>query len=189
MATFKEGNFSINLGLVKLDGRLTDDDRQCAWELYAEIITRVAVVGKWSDKEAASFEGEIYAESFTSLYRFFQEARSIMRKFPVGRIEKPTKDHLGVMIQRILTDALRPFLEKWQGNYRSWWDLQMKKPDHRNPFEVQKDFENLKSMLEDWSSIRRIMRHAAHEICDAYQLEPVIQPPATNARPAKPVVI
>ena len=186
MATFKEGNFSINLGLVKLDGRLTDDDRQCAWELYAEIITRVAVVGKWGDKEATSFQGEIYAESFTSLYRFFQEARSIMRKFPVGRIEKPTKDHLGVMIQRILTDALRPFLEKWHGNYRSWWDLQMKNP--RNPFEIQKEFENLKPMLEDWSSIRRIMRRAAHEICEAYQLEPVIQPPAKPAEPGPKII-
>lgn len=179
MATIKEGNFSINLGLVKLDGRLTDDDRQCAWELYAEIITRVAVVGKWSDKEATSFEGEIYAESFTSLHRFFQEARSIMRKFPVGRIDKPAKDHLGVMIQRILTDALRPFLEKWQANYRSWWELQMK--SERNPFEIQAEFKDLKALLNDWIAIRRIMRRAAREICEAYQLEPVIQPPAEPA--------
>ncbi len=186
MATIKEGNFSINLGLVKLDGRLTDDDRQCAWELYAEIITRVAVVGKWSDQEAASFEGEIYAESFTSLHRFFQEARGIMRKFPVGRIDKPTKDHLGVMIQRILTDALRPFLEKWQGNYRSWWELQMKTP--RNPFEVQAEFMDLKALLEDWSAIRRIMRRAAHEICEAYQLEPVIQPPSQPAEAARKII-
>ena len=34
MPTLNKGSFSINLGVVKLGGDLTEDDRQCAWELY-----------------------------------------------------------------------------------------------------------------------------------------------------------
>lgn len=187
MATFKHGSVSVNLGLLKLDGNLTDDDRQCAWELYAELITRVAVVGKWSDTEAKNFDGEIYAESLTSLYRFFQEARSIMRKFPVGKIKAPQQDHLGVMIQRILTDVLRPFLEKWQGNYRSWWEQEIR--TGRNPFQLQQEFKERNQMLKEWQDVRLAMREAAHVICEAYKLEPVIPPPAANATPPKPQII
>lgn len=176
MATFKQGKFEVNLGFVKIGGDLDDQDRQCAWELYAEIITRVAVVGKWKDKEAEDFAGEIYAESFVSLYRFFQECRGIMRKFPVGKIQSPEQEHLGVMIQRLLTDVLRPFLEAWQAKYRAWWAKENNAD--KDPFELQKEFKELEAMLKDWSDVRRIMRNAAHLLCESYQLKPVIQPPA-----------
>jgi hypothetical protein len=46
MPEIKEGSFELNLGFVKLGAKLSEDDRQCAWELYTEIVTRVAVVGK-----------------------------------------------------------------------------------------------------------------------------------------------
>ena len=63
MAATKEGSFSLNLGVFKLEGKLSEDDRQCAWELYTELATRVAVVGKPVDKNAISFDGELYCDS------------------------------------------------------------------------------------------------------------------------------
>ena len=36
MPEIKEGSFELNLGLVKLGAKLSEDDRQCAWELYEE---------------------------------------------------------------------------------------------------------------------------------------------------------
>src|SRR5262249_26057477 len=85
MPTLTKGSFSLNLGIVKLGGDLSDDDRQCAWELYTELSTRVAVTGKADDPDCVQFGGELYIESLDSLYNFFWEARGIMRKFPVGR--------------------------------------------------------------------------------------------------------
>jgi hypothetical protein len=60
----KNGNtskvsFSLNLGIVQLSGDLSEEDRQCAWELYAELSTRVAVTGKVLDSECKTFEGEL----------------------------------------------------------------------------------------------------------------------------------
>ena len=43
MPEIKEGSFELDLGLVKLGAKLSDDDRQCAWELYTEIVTRVTL--------------------------------------------------------------------------------------------------------------------------------------------------
>jgi hypothetical protein len=36
MPEIKEGSFELNLGIVKLGAKLSEDDRQCAWELYSE---------------------------------------------------------------------------------------------------------------------------------------------------------
>src|SRR5258707_9957592 len=73
MPEIKEGSFELNLGLVKLGAKLSEDDRQCAWELYTEIVTRVAVVGKRHDSTCEDFSGELYADSLDSLYNFFRE--------------------------------------------------------------------------------------------------------------------
>ena len=78
MAIIKEGSFILNLGFIQLKGKLSEEDRQCAWELFTEITTRVAVVGKQKDKDCKDFSGELYHESLESLYAFFRESRGIM---------------------------------------------------------------------------------------------------------------
>ena len=57
MPEIKEGSFELSLGLVKLGAKLSEDDRQCARELYTEIVTRVAIVGKRLDPTCEDFAG------------------------------------------------------------------------------------------------------------------------------------
>lgn len=171
MANITKGLFSLDLGFVKLGAELQDEDRQCAWELYTEIATRVSVVGKRKDKSAASFDGELYADSLDSLYAFFQECRSIMRAFPVGRIKDIRQEHLGVLINRTLVHVLRPFLEKWNGRYRTWWS-QASKGDG-SPYEIQKTFPDLKEFLDDWTALRQIMRRVELTLAKSYKLVPI----------------
>lgn len=168
MPALKKGSFSLNLGIVQLGGELTDDDRQCAWELYTELSTRVAVTGKCNDPECTNYDGELYIESLTSLYAFFQEARDIMRKFPVGKIAGNNKQHLGVMISRVMDDVLRPFLEKWQVAYRHWWD-NISNP-RLNPIDRQREFPDIEDFLADWSALRWLMRELQKELIAVYKL-------------------
>jgi hypothetical protein len=168
MAVLSKGSFSINLGIVKLGGELSEEDRQCAWELYTELSTRVAVTGKLSDIGCKDFSGELYIESLSSLYNFFHESRKIMRKFPVGRLEQDQDQHLGTMINRIFSDVLRPFLEKWQVKYRHWWEYQSN--PRKSPFERQDDFPELEEFLNDWFALRWLMRKLKEEIAVSYQL-------------------
>lgn len=77
MAVLSKGSFTLDLKIVKLGADLTEDDRQCAWELYTEMSTRVAVTGKHLDPDCIDFSGELYIESLDSLFRFFQEARGL----------------------------------------------------------------------------------------------------------------
>ena len=174
MAVLSKGSFSLNLGIVRLGGTLSNEDRQCAWELYTELSTRVAVTGKRDDPECEDFSGELYIESLSSLYSFFQEARKIMRKFPVGRLEKDNEQHLGVMVSKVLSDVLRPFLEKWQVEYRHWWEHQSN--PRQSPFERQQEFPGINEFIADWSAIRWLMRKLQEELVSVYQLVDVTEP-------------
>lgn len=168
MPVLNRGTFSLNLGIIKLGAELGDQDRQCAWELYTELSTRVAVTGKQRDKSCTNFDGELYIESLSSLYGFFQEARAIMRNFPVGRIDGNNQGHLGIMINRMMEDVLRPFLEKWQVTYRHWWESESN--PRLTPVERQKQFPQFDEFLEDWSSVRWLMKKVQQELVDVYQL-------------------
>ncbi len=168
MATLTKGNFSLNLGIIKLGVELSDDDRQCAWELYTELSTRVAVTGKSRDPDCTNFEGELYIESLLSVYRFFQEARSIMRKFPVGKIAGNNQQHLGIMISRVMEDVLRPFLEKWQVRYRYWWENESN--PRLSPIKRQNEFPELEELLDDWVAVRWLVRELQKELVKVYRL-------------------
>lgn len=168
MPEIKKGIFSLNLGLVAVKGEVSEDDRQCAWELYTELVTRVAVTGKQTDRTCRDFTGELYSESLASVYAFFQEARRIMRRFPVGRLDRGVQDHLGILINSVIRDVLRPFLEKWQAEYRFWWDHSSN--PQLSPFERQKQFPRLEEFLTDWADLRRVMRSLQRRLVQVYRL-------------------
>lgn len=168
MAEIKKGNFSLNLGITKLSADLSEDDRQCAWELYTEIATRSSVSGKRGDDECRNFEGELLVESLNSLYAFFTECRQIMRKFPVGRIKDDNQKHLGCIIHDLLAHVLRPFLEKWQIDFREWWATDDKK--ELAPFERQKMYPHYEDLMKDWSEVRKTVRKLERLLIKEYKL-------------------
>lgn len=169
MANFGKGTFSIDLGFVKLGADFDEKDRQCAWELYTELATRVALTGKPNDPDCTDFSGEVLAESLVSLYTFFGEARKIMRSFPIGQIgELKTDNHLGALIHRSMRDVLRPFLETWQADFRHWWDASSDKT--LSPFERQDQYPKIKQMKAEWSEVRAIMRAIQDKLVESYKL-------------------
>lgn len=169
MPEITEGNFSINFGVVKLGGKLSEQDRQCAWQLYTEIITRVAVSGKRRDESSSDFSGEIIVESLSSLHSFFQEARHIMKNFPVGKLKEKNQSHLGILIHDLLADVLRPFLEKWQAIFRAWWEQQDLSGE--SWFDIQIKYPKYNDLLNDWTNLRKLMRKIEHQLRDEYKLQ------------------
>lgn len=169
MAVLKKGTFTIDIGFVKLGADFEESDRQCAWELYTELATRVAVTGKSKDPDCTDFSGEVFAESLISLYTFFGEARKIMRQFPVGAINaRGIENHLGALIHRAMRDVIRPFLETWQADYRFWWENTSDKT--LSPFKRQLAYPKIKEMTSQWSDVRAIMRAIQDELVGIYKL-------------------
>jgi hypothetical protein len=97
-------------GLGKIGGRWSPDkaEREAAWEMYVELITRVSV------EELAPEEG-LLREALASLYSLFGTTRSILRAHgpavasPRGR----ATESFGSIAVVILNRVLRPLLAKW----------------------------------------------------------------------------
>lgn len=175
MPEIKKGSFSLNLGLLKVNADISEEDRQCAWELYTEITTRLSLTGKRTDPECKDFSGEVLVESLYSVHAFFREARGIMRQFPVGQLKKNRTKHLGVLINDLMVHVIRPFLEKWQADFRHWWDQCDEEIKKLSPFERQKYYSHYKKFIEDWRNVRLIMRELQSELVNAYELVDVNQ--------------
>jgi hypothetical protein len=130
---------AINLKLPLLDIRgewePQELERQAAWELYVELVTRVPLVELHDD------EG-VLREALSSLYSLFGTTREILRKYGPG-IAGPMEDDgsvsFGYLAVALLNGALRPLLARWHprleaheagrpdgisaGEYEEAWDL------------------------------------------------------------------
>src|SRR5262249_25468668 len=150
------------------EAELSEEDRQCAWELYTETATRVAVVGKLHDPNATDFSGEVLAESLDSLHAFFVELRAIMRRFPVGRLSRDRTFHLGVLIHDLMVTTLRPFLERWKADSRHWWVTQA--DGKRSPFARQRAYPEYAELVGEWRDLRLLVRDLLQVLVREYRL-------------------
>ena len=79
-------------------------------------------------------------------------------------------DKLGLAesINHIIADVLRPFLEKWQAGFRYWWE-NCSNP-RVQPMERQEAYPELAAFLDEWRSLRLMMRRVEREILRRYRL-------------------
>jgi len=150
MPVLTRGNFTLNLGIACISTEISEEDRQCAWELYCELTSQVALMGKEDAHGELVFTGELYDQSLDSLYAFFRETRGLMRRYPVGRLAAGSaQNHLEFFIAALLEVVIRPFLEQWQAGYRHWWHRECERLPQASPFERQEGYPQLGKMLED----------------------------------------
>ncbi len=85
-----------------------DAERKAAWELYVELITRVAVV------QLAPGEG-LLREALTSLYSLFGTTRDILRRHgpQVAPRRAEGEVSFGSLAVSVLNGAVRPLLTRW----------------------------------------------------------------------------
>jgi len=107
----------LNLGVAQLKGTWKPDDtqRRAAWELYVELVTRIAVV------PLAGNEG-LLREALSSLYALFGITRDVLRRHG-PQVAIPTRDSdysLGQIAVAVLNSELRPLLARWHPALEDW---------------------------------------------------------------------
>lgn len=93
---------------VKGEWEADENEQQAAWELYVELVTRIAVVG------LKPGEG-LLRKALSSLLQIFGESRQILRKYG-PEIAQPKGEgnlSLGAIAVTVLNSSLRPVLAKW----------------------------------------------------------------------------
>ena len=93
-----------------VEGTWVPDERErdAAWEMYVELITRISIV------ELKSDEG-ILREALSSLYSLFGTTREILRKYgpSIAKVKGKGNISFGYLAVAILNGELRPVLAKW----------------------------------------------------------------------------
>jgi hypothetical protein len=101
---------AVKLPFLELSGDWEPDEaeRNAAWEMYVELVTRVSVV------ELGPAEGSL-REALSSLYSLFGTTRDILRRYGPS-VAQPTHDgalSFGAIAIAVLNAGLRPLLADW----------------------------------------------------------------------------
>ena len=101
-------NLPFGLGGVEQTWEPNDDERRAAWELYVELVTRIAT-------EPLEIGAGLQREALTSLYSLFPTTREILRRYGPGIAQGKGDDQtsFGQLAVTILNNALRPLLSEW----------------------------------------------------------------------------
>src|SRR5467141_3876640 len=109
-AKLRSVKVALNTTLLNVEGAWEADEgeQRAAWELYVELVTRIAV------QELKPGEG-LLREALTSLYTVFGETRRILRQYGPDLAKPKGKGTLsfGQIAVTVLNRVLRPVLAYW----------------------------------------------------------------------------
>ncbi len=110
-AVLKQVTVSLPFGIGSASWESDPTERKAAWELYVELVTRIAV------QPLASEEG-LMREALNSLYSLFGSTREILRT--AGPNVGASKKSFGGIAIAVLNNGLRPLLSKWHPILQEW---------------------------------------------------------------------
>jgi hypothetical protein len=149
-AILKQVTVSLPFGIGSASWESDKTERRAAWELYIELVTRIAV------QPLATQEGLI-REALNSLYSLFGSTREILRK--AGPDVGASRESVGGISIAVLNNGLRPFLSKWHPMLQEWEankDAGVSASAHEKSWTegtaVRKDLEKLRQDLEAYAN-------------------------------------
>lgn len=95
-------SLKINLGILQTDWKPQDPDKDAAWQMYVELLTRIAT------QPLPENSGDDVA-ALTSVYQLFPITREVLRTQGRGAME------FAKLALVILNQKVRPFTAKWHG--------------------------------------------------------------------------
>jgi len=149
-------NVKIAIPLVgEISGEWEPDEAEskAAWELYVELITRVAVVGLSDDQGSLR-------EAMTSIYSLFAITRDILRRYgpQVAPSAKEGQISFGSLAVTVLNGSLRPFLTTWHPRLSSW---EATRPLDRAPVDHERAWSLESEARRDLTQVRGVLAETA----------------------------
>jgi hypothetical protein len=165
----------LDLKFFKITGTWepNDAERRAAWELYVELITRVAVV------PLPVGEG-LLREALTSLYSLFAATREILRRHGPS-IAEPKPDgqyNFGYLSVTMLNAVVRPVLTRWHPVLEEWENTRL---PQRSQAEHERQWPQADQLREELDRTRTILASYASLLaaaCGIPDLSAAIPKPA-----------
>ena len=151
----------INLHFLEVSGtwKPNDAERRAAWELYVEIITRVAAV------PLAQSDG-LLREALSSLHSLFQTTRDSLRRYgPAVAEPKPDGQYnFGFLAIALLNFGIRPLLARWHPSLEDW---ESARPINQSRSEHERMWVRAPLLREDLTATAKLLMSYASTLAEA----------------------
>ena len=115
------GSLKIKLGFLEGEFKPDDPDRQAAWELYVELLTRVTT------QHLDPLDGD-EPSALDSIHQLFPLTREILRRYGSGA------GAFAKVAIPVLNQVIRPFTAKW---HRLMMENAFRDPSQRSEFRAE----------------------------------------------------
>jgi hypothetical protein len=154
-------NVKLNLHFLEISGmwKPNDSERKAAWELYVEIVTRIAAV-------PLNPESGLLREALTSLHSLFQTTRSILRRYgPAVAEPKPDGQYnFGFLAVALLNFQIRPLLSRWHPSLVDWEES---RPIDRPRGEHERAWHGASALRAELAETRKLLMSYANTLAKA----------------------
>lgn len=158
----KSVEVKLNLHVLEIAGTWEPNnaERQAAWELYVELVTRVSVVPMRAD------EG-LLREALTSLYSLFATTREVLRTHgpEVAEPKRNGQYNFGYLAVAMLNFGVRPLLARWHPELEDWESRRPADRSRRDHEQVWPQADVLRATLTDTRSILAAYADLLAEAC------------------------
>jgi hypothetical protein len=124
-------------------------ERRAAWELYVELVTRVAVV------QLGPAEG-LLREALSSLREVFGITPEILRRYGPAVAPKTAEQEIsfGYLAVGVLNGALRPLLAVWHPTLAAY---EATRPEGRSPVDWERQWTRAAELRAELAATRRLL--------------------------------
>jgi len=150
---------------IQGDWEADENEQLAAWELYVELVTRIAV------QELKPGEGML-REALSSLYQLFVETRHILKKYgPTVAIPKGQGNwSFGSIAVTVLNSSLRPVLAKWHPLLKNYEDRNI---ENRPAAEYELNWEHYEIIRQDLTELQQALKGYANLLAEAAEVTPL----------------
>jgi hypothetical protein len=160
----------VEVSFLGLKGKwVADVDQQhAAWELYVELLTRIATQPFVADQG-------LLREALNSLYALFPETRRILKLYgPSIAVTRNESDiSFADIAIRVLNDILRPLLSEWHPRLQAH---ESQRPSSTSPIDHERAWPHYDQLRNDAEAARLKLVQLSSLLAKAAGIEPVTRP-------------
>lgn len=139
----KKVKVNLPLGIGDMELETDSREREAAWKLYVELMSRITIQPLW--------EGEGHArEALQSIYSTYQSGRDILKAAGPG--EHSGEYKLGEVGLRVMNERLRHFLSYWHPRLTAWEALPEPRPKWAADGEFRARLAELQERMEEYAT-------------------------------------